>query len=280
MGIRLALLAFTLLLTAQGGVPDAWADELVQIASRRAATQPDTSGNVSPLLGFLARPNGRGRFPAVILLHGCIGFTDHETLTAATLKTWGYVALALDSLGGVNRCGGDASLGAAAAMRDAEAAFRYLAAQRFVASDRVALMGWSMGATAALVSVEKDKSGRGGQPDWRGVVAYYPDCGASSGTLTAPALVLVGERDDWAPAASCRKLAAHESDIGVRRDAAGGTPIDLVVYPDATHAFDYKFLPPRYMGHVVRHDEAVSRDAEMRVHAFLRDLLGDQPDKP
>jgi dienelactone hydrolase len=128
--------------------------------------------------------------------------------------------------------------------------------------------------------VEKDKSGRGGQPDWRGVVAYYPDCGASSGTLTAPALVLVGERDDWAPAASCRKLAAHESDIGVRRDAAGGTPIDLVVYPDATHAFDYKFLPPRYMGHVVRHDEAVSRDAEMRVHAFLRDLLGDQPDKP
>jgi dienelactone hydrolase len=77
---------------------------------------------------------------------------------------------------------------------------------------------------------------------------YYLDCGTSTGVLTAPALVLIGERDDWAPAAAYRRLAAHESDLGVMRDAANGTPIDLVVYPAATHGFHYRLPPPRYRG--------------------------------
>ena len=34
-------------------------------------------------------------------------------------------------------------------------------------------------------------------------------------------------------------------------------------YLDATHAFDYRFPPTRYMGHFIQYDE-VARDAELR----------------
>ena len=239
--------------------------------------RPGSSSGTTSLLGFLARPTGPGRFPAVILLHGCIGFTEHEPIAAATLKAWGYVALALDSLGGADRCGGDVSLGITAAMRDAEVARRYLAARAFVDSDRIALMGWSMGGTAALMVVEGSGAGSAERTGFRGIVAYYPECGASTGALTAPALILIGGRDDWTSAAACRKLAAHESDIGVTRGATIGTPIDLVVYPDATHGFDYRVPPLRYRGHFVQHDALASQDAEARARAFLRRVLGEQP---
>jgi dienelactone hydrolase len=165
-------------------------------------------------------------------------------------------------------------------MRDAEAARRYLAARRFVVGDRIALMGWSMGGTAALVAVEGSGAGSAERTGFRGIVAYYPDCGASTGVLTAPALILIGERDDWASATACRKLAAHESDTGVMRDAAIGTPIDLVIYPNATHAFDYRYPPQRNMGHFTQYDEFATRDAETQVRAFLRRVLGEQAESP
>jgi hypothetical protein len=57
------------------------------------------------LNGYLARPdtglaaelsspsNGGGPFPAVVVLHGCIGITGHFTGIADRLSSWGYVAL-------------------------------------------------------------------------------------------------------------------------------------------------------------------------------------------
>src|SRR4051812_27212088 len=117
MRIPAALPALLLLVAAWGNALDVRADELVEVAPRRADVRPGSGSGTTPLLGFLARPTGPGRFPAVILLHGCIGFTEHEPIAAATLKAWGYVVLALDSLGGADRCGGDVSLGIAAAMR-------------------------------------------------------------------------------------------------------------------------------------------------------------------
>jgi dienelactone hydrolase len=272
--------AFLLSLVGFGGGQIAYADELVQVAPHRASASSADSGSTPPLLGFLTRPNGPGRFPAIILLHGCPGFTQHDTAVAATLKTWGYVGLALDSLGDAAMCNGSAGVGAAAEMLDAYAALRYLSGQSFVAGSRMAIMGWSMGGTAALAAVEKGTIRPAEQTRVRAVIAYYPDCGASTGALAAPALILVGGRDDWAPAAACRKLAAHENDIGTRRDALTGTAIDLVVYPEATHGFDYRIPATRYLGHLIENDEAATRDAEVRVRNFLRGVLGDQAESP
>jgi|tagenome__1003787_1003787.scaffolds.fasta_scaffold20897282_3 dienelactone hydrolase len=274
MTITSGLLAGLVSLTALGDMPGARADELVQIASHRAAIWPEGSKATPALLGFLTRPIGPGRFPAVVLLHWCSGFSGHDTQAATILKSWGYVALAVDSLGDANLCTGGG--GSAAEALDAYAALRYLAAQSFVASDRIAVMGYSMGATAALITIDKGGIERAEAARFRAAIAYYPQCEYSTGSLTAPALILVGERDDWTPADTCRKLAAHESDIGMTRRSGTGAPINLVVYPNAVHAFDVRSPPHYYLGHFEQFDEDATRDAETRVRAFLRQELGDQ----
>jgi dienelactone hydrolase len=278
MKITLAPAKFLLLLMTLGSMSGARADELVLVALHRTAASPSNPEATLPLLGFLTRPNGAGRFPAVVLLHSCGGFSGHDTEAAATLKSWGYVALAIDSLGDANVCA--KAGGTAAEVFDANAALRYLTAQSFVAGGRIAIMGYSMGATAALATVEKGSVWAAEQPSFRAVVAYYPLCQFSSGVLTAPALVLVGEQDDWDLAHTCRKLAAHESDIGMTRGSATATPIDLVVYPEATHAFDMRRPPFRDRGHFEQYNEAAARDAAARVRGFLREVIGEYPDSP
>jgi dienelactone hydrolase len=274
----LALASIVLVPGSLGCASYGFADELVQVAPHRAALPREPSDRTPPLLGFLTRPYGPGRFPAVLLLHWCSGFTAHDTAAAATLKSWGYVALAIDSLGDANMCQGGG--GSIAEATDAYAALHYLAARGFVASGRMAVMGYSMGALAALAAVDKWPIEQSQPMQFRAAVAYYPSCQFLTGDLTAPALVLIGQQDDWTSADACRKLAAHESDIGITRKAGAGEPIDLVVYPNATHAFDSDQPPHRYLGHAMRYDAGATEDASQRVRAFLRDKLGDQADSP
>ncbi|HWG06402.1 MAG TPA: dienelactone hydrolase family protein, partial [Beijerinckiaceae bacterium] len=54
----------------------------------------------------------------------------------------------------------------------------------------------------------------------------------------APVLILVGELDDWTPAAPCRQM--------VDAARAQGEPIDIKVYPGARHSFDSP-NPVRYI---------------------------------
>ena len=63
---------------------------LVQVA-------PQAFESEQHLLGYLTRPFSKGPLPAVVLLHGCAGFGPRETHWADQLRSWGYVALAIDS---------------------------------------------------------------------------------------------------------------------------------------------------------------------------------------
>jgi fermentation-respiration switch protein FrsA (DUF1100 family) len=87
---------------------------------------------------------GEGPFPTVVVLHGCIGITGHFTGIADRLSSWGYVALAVDSLGprGISsRCG----VGSLDQPFDAYAALCYLSQLDFVDPARVAVLSNSMG---------------------------------------------------------------------------------------------------------------------------------------
>ena len=90
-------------------------------------------------------------------------------------------------------------------------------------------------------------------------MALYPWCDGSD-TLATPLLILIGARDDWTPAARCRKQVA----------ALGpGSPARLEVYPGAHHGFDFEGLDEEQDGHVIRHHPEAAKDAIDTARAFL-----------
>jgi len=113
---------------------------------------PNVSEREPKLLGYLARPTREGPFPAVVVLHGCSGFSSGGSLQLADqLKDWGYVALMVDSLsprGLTTACGGPVI----DQPGDAYAALRYLSQQSFAAPERIAVLGNSMGGYSAYAA--------------------------------------------------------------------------------------------------------------------------------
>jgi dienelactone hydrolase len=241
--------------------------DTVEIAAHRMGLNGSHSNK--PLLGYLAKPDTAGRHPAVVVLHGCNGFSRFYPVVADVLKSYGYVALALASLDRINACIGGS--GDVAEAFDAYAALDWLARQNFVDPDRVAVLGFSMGGFATLDDVE---TGPGAiekieKRNFRAAVAYYPGCRYRAGVMTVPTLILIGAEDDWTRASWCREMMA-------RRDGKGA-PVRLVVYPGATHAFDIPAPARLYLGHHLAYDPQATADAWRQVRGFLQTTLGELP---
>jgi dienelactone hydrolase len=271
VAFRISLLAIRLAaLLAAGAAPAGTLVEFPNLPGREPAH----------LIGYLARPDAglsalassqRGDnapYPAVVVLHGCSGISSHSTGIADRLGSWGYVALTVDSLaprGITGRCQGGTFIDQAF---DAYAALRYLSRLEFVDPARTAVLGQSMGGSAALYAIARDLAAQYFTERFRAAIAYYPGCGvAAASHMTAPVLVLIGEMDEWNPAERCREVAARR-----RPDSA---PIALSVYPGVHHAFDVAQLSPgiRAWGGWVEYNEPAAKDAEKKTRAFLDDYL-------
>src|SRR5262249_41569671 len=106
---------------------------------------------------------------------------------------------------------------------------------------------------------------------FRAVAAFYPDCRAlrHSLTLKSPIIVFAAGKDDWTPAPVCEEAKA--------RERAPGEAVELIMYPDAYHAFDQK-RHDTYLGHVMIYDEQATMDSEKKMEQFfLRHLADDLP---
>jgi dienelactone hydrolase len=242
---------------------------------------PNLADHAPPkLLGYLARPDTglsvrlgghatpTGRYPAVVMLHGCGGFSGHSAGVADRIGSWGYVVLAVDSLsprGIADRCGRG---GLPDQAFDAYAALRYLSQLDFIDPSRVAVLGDSMGGYSALYAIDRDLAAQYFKERFRAAVAYYPGCGIVAAMMTAPTLILIGGADDMTPADRCREMVAQAR--------PEGAPIALTVYPGATHAFDVAQFRPavNLLGHLCEFNESAARDADDKLRAFLASHLG------
>jgi dienelactone hydrolase len=256
--------------------------ELVQFVG-----QPHDGRTAARLEGVLFEPEGEGPFPAVVMLHGCTGLRTGTGAIQGKLQFWadhlrtlGYVTLLVDSFTprGIDEvCTGRHLLSPVRDRADdARGALRYLQGRAGVHADRIALLGWSNGAAATL-SVLFDRGTV--EQDFRAAVAFYPNCTRKypAGPVFrpyAPLYILVGELDDWTPAAPCMEI--------VERARAAGSPIAIKVYPGAHHSFDAPATPVRYRPEVKNHsrpdgdsgatvgtDPAARADAIVEVTSFL-----------
>ena len=76
---------------------------LLVIAAGCAASRPLADASLTPILrphDAIYRPPGEGPFPAVLVLHGCLGVRSKDTRWAESLRDDGYVALVVDSMTG------------------------------------------------------------------------------------------------------------------------------------------------------------------------------------
>ena len=219
------------------------------------------------LTGKLTKPEGQGPFPALVLLHACDGLREDVYLPwMKRLRTWGYVALLVDSFGPrgeFNLCADERNLLIPPEERalDAHYAKAYLATLPFVDSGRIGVMGWSHGGTSTLEALKDGPRQEAVAMPFRAGVAFYPYCAQSRFVnLKAPLLVMIGEEDDWVPAYRCKDYVqeAGENDERI-----------LKVYPGACHGFDLPIIGQRYRGHWLQYDSEAASDAYARVREFF-----------
>jgi dienelactone hydrolase len=225
----------------------------------------------------LVQPDGPARAPAVVALHGCGGpFPTRDGSWAVVLAHAGHIVLLPDSfgsrgLGSQCRVKERAVTPSKVRRGDAIAAARWLADRAGTPAGGIALMGWSNGGGTVLYTADQQRDPPPGL--FRRFVAFYPGCATEARDPAwrpvAPLLILVGEDDDWTPAAPCHALAARFPG-----------QIELVTYPGAYHDFDAPdrpvversglATPPSGTGHAhTGTNEQARQDVLTRVPAYL-----------
>jgi dienelactone hydrolase len=183
--------------------------------------------------------------PAVALFHGCGGIYDRRHQLnkrmrdyAALFNGAGYHVLVVDSLTPryetelCTQRAGKRRVTQANRRLDALGAIAYLADRTDVDVKKIGIVGWSNGGSSVLAAINlrhPDVCSALTKPAF--AIAFYPGCEADlkrGYEPAAPLLMLVGQADDWTPAAPCRALAR----------VAGEPKPEIEIYPGAYHGFD------------------------------------------
>jgi carboxymethylenebutenolidase len=188
-----------------------------------------SGGEMAP--GFLATPEGKGPFPAVVVIQEWWGLDDWVKDQARALAREGYVALAPDLYRGkVTNKEEEAhqlmmGVPRDRALRDLHGAFAYLQGRPDVRKNRIGAIGWCMGGGYALALATEE-------PGLAAVVAYYgapPSDDAAIARIKAPVLGNYGGEDKGP---SPEQVKAFEAAL-----KKAGKRVDVKIYPGAGHAF-------------------------------------------
>ena len=189
---------------------------------------------------------------AAILLHGCGGLGANRTLNARhkAAKDWlierGIAVLFPESF--TSRSFEEVctvkmqarSITQRDRVDDVMAARTWLNAQRGIDAKKVVLWGWSHGGSTVLNTVTRRGgiAGLGEFPEevkFVEAIAFYPSCSPfakadAAQKISSPLTILMGDADDWTPAAPCVTFAARLKN--------NDQPASLTLYPGAFHDFD------------------------------------------
>jgi len=176
------------------------------------------------------------KMPAFVFMHGSGGplLRHHRYLELA--RAHGFVTLQIDSFGprGItSTVGNQTNVTAAMMTTDVLRALEFLAGRPDVDANKIAVMGSSKGAIAALYAAWSPiRQKVVGDLDYAGYALLYPLCATiEDGNVSANAVhVFIGKEDNWTPAAPCMEQ--------VDRMAALGKDWAITLYEGAYHGFD------------------------------------------
>ena len=210
--------------------------------------------------GILYTPEGKGPFPALVVIHEWWGLNDWVKQQASSLADQGYEALAIDLYRGKIADNPDLAhelmrgLPEDRARRDLLAAFDYLAAQDDVDKKRIGGIGWCMGGGYSLELALNE-------PKLKVAVINYGRLATDPEALkkiNAAILGIFGGQDRGIPPADVNAFEKQMSSLGKK--------VEVKIYPDAGHAFQNPSNKSGYR-------EADAKDARELTLRFLNSNL-------
>jgi len=181
--------------------------------------------------GFLVTPEGKGPFPAIIVIQEWWGLNDQIKNKAKYLAKEGYVTLAVDLYRGKVTTDPEEAhellrgLPEDRAVRDLISAVSYLKTLPNVKKDKIGSIGWCMGGGYSLSLAINS-------PDITACVIYYGRLITDKDQLrrtNASVIGFFGEEDRGIPPSSVN---AFEEDMKTL-----GKNVSVYIYPGAGHAF-------------------------------------------
>jgi carboxymethylenebutenolidase len=229
------------------------------------------------LPAYVARPEGDGPFPVVIVVNEIFGLHAYIQDVCRRLAKQGYAAMAP---GYFARAGDPSRLTDFAAIReivatatndqvmgDTGAALQWLAGQPWADVSRAGITGFCWGGTVVWMACAAH--------DFKAGAAFYGRLVASTqsteqrswpvdiaGDLRCPVIGLYGETDQGIPLATVEQMRAALA-------TAGKNDSEIIVYPGADHGFHADYRP--------MYNAAAATDAWSRLSALFARQLGGRP---
>jgi carboxymethylenebutenolidase len=187
-------------------------------------------------------PQGKGPFPALVVIHEWWGLNDWVKEEASKLADQGYVTLAIDLYRGKVATTPDEAhqimrgVPEDRANRDLLAASAFLSSQKNVDAKRIGSIGWCMGGGYALNLAVAD-------PKLKVAVINYGHLAADDATLkkiNAEILGIFGGQDKGITPDDVHKFESQMKALG--------KPVDIHIFPDAGHGFENPNNKQAYRG--------------------------------
>ena len=176
------------------------------------------------------------KYPLIIGVAGSLGWRKHHLEYMEMYQQNGFATFELNSFKSrdiTSTVGSQDEVTIAAIILDAYRALEKLAEHPNIDKEKVSITGWSLGGGVSLFSGWMPvKNAITTSVSFASHLAFYPPCFINPENLAftqEPIHILIGEKDNWTPAAPCSNLI---------KKLEGKANIALTTYPESHHSFD------------------------------------------
>jgi dienelactone hydrolase len=229
--------------------------------------------------GEFKKPEGKGPFPAVIILQSCGGSSPSLYDWADKMNGWGYATFLVKSLEarGMQTCQQPFSrvMMYMDVASDAIGALEHLAKKPDVDPKRIAVIGFSLGAGAINSEILPNyRNHEFSNLDFAGAISFYQRCDRPMKALERFPVLQITASLDHAHHTTC---ANYKTNWGHNDIAKHFDRLSVVSYEGVHHAFDdtkMYSMKSDIGGNTMLYNQKAHQDSVVRVRDFLSKTIG------